>query len=155
MTMLKDILLLVAGLVLIVKGGEFFDAAAVRLAEFLRMPRVVIGSTLVSLARTCPEMVNSVTSGLRGESGLAVGNAVGSVLCNIGLVLGTTAALMQVDVHLRSIALSLGVIFAAGFALLLMTLDLALTRGQGVMLLVAGAGFRLGLHLHMARPQAR
>jgi hypothetical protein len=73
--MLKDILLLVAGLVLIVKGGEFFVAAAMRLAEFLRMPRVVIGSTLVSLATTCPEMVVSVTSGLRGESGLAVGNA--------------------------------------------------------------------------------
>lgn len=48
--MLKDILLLVAGLVLIVKGVEFFVAAAMRLAEFLRMPRVGIGSTLVSLA---------------------------------------------------------------------------------------------------------
>jgi cation:H+ antiporter len=139
--MLKDILLLVAGLVLIVKGGEFFVAAAMRLAEFLRMPRVVIGSTLVSLATTCPEMVVSVTSGLRGESGLAVGNAVGSVMCNIGLVLGTTAALKQVDVHWRSIALPLGVMFAAGVAQLLMTLDLSLTRGQGVVLLVAGAAY--------------
>jgi cation:H+ antiporter len=139
--MLKDILLLVAGLALIVKGGEFFVAAAMRLAEFLRMPRVVIGSTLVSLATTCPEMVVSVMSGLRGESGLAVGNAVGSVMCNIGLVLGTTAALKQVDIHWRSLILPLGVMFASGVALLLMTLDLSLTRGQGVVLLAAGTAY--------------
>lgn len=136
-----DILLLVAGLALIVKGGEFFVAAAMRLAEFLRMPRVVIGSTLVSLATTCPEMVVSVTSGLRGEPGLAVGNAVGSVLCNIGLVLGTTAALKNVDIHWRSLVLPLSVMFAAGVALMLMTLDLALTRGQGAALFAAGAAY--------------
>jgi len=139
--MLKDILFLLAGLVLIVKGGEFFVAAALRIAEFLRMPRVVVGSTLVSLATTCPEMAVSVMSGLRGESGLAVGNAVGSVMCNIGLVLGATVALKSVDIHWRSLALPLGVMFAAGVALLLMTFNLELSRGQGVFLLALGSGY--------------
>jgi len=139
--MLKDLLLLLTGLVLIVKGGEFFVAAALRLAEFLRMPRVVVGSTLVSLATTCPEMAVSVMSGLRGESGLAVGNAVGSVMCNIGLVLGTIVALKSVDIHWRSLALPLGVMLTAGIALLLMTLNLELTRGQGVFLLALGSAY--------------
>jgi hypothetical protein len=56
-------------LALIIKGGDFFVAAAIRLAEFLRMPRVVIGSTLVSLATTTPELVVSIMAGLRGEAG--------------------------------------------------------------------------------------
>jgi cation:H+ antiporter len=124
-----------------VKGGDYFVAAAIRLAEFLRMPRVVIGSTLVSLATTCPEMVVSVMSGVRGESGLAVGNAVGSVMCNIGLVLGTTAALKHVEIHWRSLILPLGVMLAVGIALLFMTLDLELTRNQGAAFLAVGIGY--------------
>ena len=83
--MLIPILGLVVGLALLVKGGEIFVSAAVRLAEFLRMPRVVIGSTLVSLATTTPELVVSLMASSQGESGLAVGNAVGSCICNIGL----------------------------------------------------------------------
>ncbi|HWH69678.1 MAG TPA: hypothetical protein VNT26_09855, partial [Candidatus Sulfotelmatobacter sp.] len=73
-----DWLFLVLGLALIIKGGDLFVGAAVRIAECLRMPRVVIGSTLVSLATTLPELCVSIMAGLRGESGLAVGNAVGS-----------------------------------------------------------------------------
>lgn len=57
---LVDIIRLLAGLALIVKGGDWFVAAALRVAGFLRMPRVVIGSTLVSLATTSPEMVVSI-----------------------------------------------------------------------------------------------
>ncbi len=52
-----QVLWLIIGLALLVKGGDLFVSAAVRIAEFLRMPRVVIGSTLVSLATTTPELV--------------------------------------------------------------------------------------------------
>lgn len=139
--MLMDIIWLLMGLVLIVKGGEVFVAASVRVAEFLKMPRVVIGSTLVSLATTSPEMVVSVMSGLKGESGLAVGNAVGSCICNIGLILGVTATIKHVDVHPRSLRTPLIAMFACGVLLLLLTLNLVLTRWQGALLLVLGAGY--------------
>ena len=99
--MAMQILWLVIGLALLVKGGDLFVSAAIRLAGFLRMPRVVIGSTLVSLATTTPELVVSVMAGGRGESGLAVGNAVGSCICNIALILGLTAAFRPVVVHPR------------------------------------------------------
>jgi cation:H+ antiporter len=139
--MVKDVLLLLAGLALIVKGGDLFVAAAIRIAEFLRMPRVVIGSTLVSLTTTTPEMVVSLMSGLKGESGLAVGNALGSTLCNIGLVLGITATIKHVDVHPRVLRMPLVVMLVAGVLLLVMTLDLRLARWQGAVLLLAGTGY--------------
>ncbi len=136
--MLHDLLLLIGGLVLIIRGGDLFVAAAIRIAEFLRMPRVVIGSTLVSLATTTPELVVSVMSGIKGEPGLAVGNAVGSVICNIGLILGIAAAIKHVDIHLRALRTSLLAMFGAGILLFLMTLELRLVRWQGVILLIMG-----------------
>lgn len=139
--MIWDILELLAGLFLIVQGGGLFVAAAVRIAEFLKMPRVVIGSTLVSLTTTSPEMVVSVMAGLRGESGLAVGNAVGSCLCNAGLILGVTAAIKHVDVHPRALRTPLIALFACAVLLLIFTLDLRLSRAQGAILLAAGLAY--------------
>lgn len=91
--------MLLIGLGLVVKGGDLFVSAAVRLAESLRVPRVVVGATLVSLATTTPELVVSAMAGAKGVSDLAVGNAIGSCICNIGLILGLTALLKHVDVH--------------------------------------------------------
>lgn len=139
--MLMELLMLLGGLALIIKGGDFFVAAAIRIAEFLRMPRVVIGSTLVSLATTTPELVVSIMAGLRGESGLAVGNAVGSCICNIGLILGVTATLKQVEIHFRSLRLALLAMVAFGVLLLVMTLDLALSRTQGAILVGCGLAY--------------
>lgn len=136
-----ELLMLLGGLALIVKGGGFFVAAAVRLAEFLRMPRVVIGSTLVSLATTTPELVVSIMAGLRGASGLAIGNAVGSCICNIGLILGVTALLKNVDVHFRALRTPLLAMFGFGVLLFLMTLDLSLSRWQGALFLAGGVGY--------------
>lgn len=137
--MALDLVWLILGLGLIVKGGDWFVAAALRIAEFLRMPRVVIGGTLVSLATTTPELVVSIMAGSQGESGLAVGNAVGSCICNIGLILGLTAVLRHIDVHPRALLTPLVALFGFGLALFLMTLDLRLSRVQGAALVAAGA----------------
>src|SRR5512139_1772948 len=129
--MAQQILWLVVGLALLVKGGELFVSAAVRIAEWLRMPRVVIGSTLVSLATTTPELVVSVMAGSKGEPGLAVGNAAGSCICNVGLILGVTAAMRHVDVHLKELRIPLMAMFGCGALLFLMTFNLSLGRTQG------------------------
>lgn len=125
----------VAGLALIIQGGNLFVAAAVRIAEFLRMPRVVVGTTLVSLATTTPELVVSVMSGARGESGLAVGNAVGSCLCNIGLILGVTAVLKTVEVHRKAVAVPLFAMVGLGGLLIAFGLGGMISRREGVWLL--------------------
>ena len=136
-----DLLLLAAGLLLIIKGGDLFVASAVRLAEFLGMPRVVIGSTLVSLATTTPELVVSIMSGVKGTPGLAVGNAVGSVVCNIGLILGITALIKQVEIQASTLRVPILVMFGVGVALFFMTWDLALSAEQGIVLLVMGVAY--------------
>lgn len=136
--MALQILSLLFGLALLVKGGDLFVSAAVRIAEFLRMPRVVIGSTLVSLATTTPELVVSLMAGGKGESGLAVGNAIGSCICNIGLILGITAAFRHIDVHPRALRTPLIAMLGFGVLLFLMSLDLRLTRWQGAVLVLGG-----------------
>ncbi len=139
--MIIQCLILVVSLALIIKGGDLFVSASVRIAEFLRLPRVVIGSTLVSLATTSPELVVSIMSGLRGESGLAVGNAVGSSICNLGLILGFTASLKPIDVHPRTLRTPLVAMFLFAAVLFFITLDLRLSRLQGAILLVLGLGY--------------
>jgi cation:H+ antiporter len=149
--MWPDLLLLLGGLALLVKGGELFVSSSVRIAEFLDMPRVVIGSTLVALATTSPELVVSIMSGIKGESGLAVGNAVGSCICNIGLILGVTAAFKHIDVHPRELRTPLTAMFVCGGVLLVLTLDLTLSRWQGLLLIAGGIAY----FIHDFRQHAR
>jgi cation:H+ antiporter len=142
---------LAIGLALLIKGGDLFVSAALRIAEYLRMPRVVIGSTLVSLATTTPELVVSLVAGGKGESGLAVGNAIGSCICNIGLILGVTAAFRQVDVHPKALRIPLLAMFGFGVLLFCMSFDLRLSRGQGAVLIVCGLGYFCFDFVHHAR----
>ncbi len=82
------VLLFLLGLLLIIKGGDWFLDGAVWIAEATGVPRFIIGATIVSLATTLPELTVSVTGTLQGEVDMAVGNAVGSVTANLGLILG-------------------------------------------------------------------
>lgn len=79
-------LLFALGLVLIIKGGDWFVDSAVWIAEVTGIPSIIIGATIVSIATTLPELIVSVTANLQGSSEMAIGNAVGSIICNIGLI---------------------------------------------------------------------
>ena len=149
--MLVNVLILVLGLALIIKGGDWFVGASLRIAELLRMPRVVIGSTLVSLATTTPELTVSVMAGSKGEPGLAVGNAIGSCICNVGLILGVTAALKRVEVHLRVLRVPLIALFGFAALLFVMMLDLSLSRWRGAVLVAGGLAYFVYDFVHHAR----
>lgn len=82
------LLLFAAGIILIVKGGDWFVDAASWIAEALGIPKFLIGATIVSLATTLPEIIVSVMASLRGSVDMAIGNAIGSVTANTGLILG-------------------------------------------------------------------
>lgn len=82
------ILLLAIGIVLVVKGGDWFVDAASWIAEASGIPTFIIGATIVSLATTLPEVLVSCISAAEGSAGMAIGNAVGSVNCNIALIMG-------------------------------------------------------------------
>lgn len=88
------ILLFAVGIALIVKGGDFFVDAAAWMAEVSGIPKVIIGATVVSLATTLPEMLVSVIAAMDGKVDMAVGNAVGSVTANIGLIMALSLLFM-------------------------------------------------------------
>lgn len=112
--------LFLAGLVLIVKGGDWFLDGAVWMAEITGVPRFVIGATVVSLATTLPELTVSAAGVLKGETDLAVGNAVGSVSANLGLILGLSAVCLPAAVDRRQFPLkALLMVSAAGLLLFL------------------------------------
>ncbi len=88
------ILLFLIGIVLIIKGGDYFVDAASWMAEVSGIPKVIIGATVVSLATTMPEMLVSVIAAADGKVDMAVGNAVGSVTANIGLIMAISLVFM-------------------------------------------------------------
>lgn len=95
------VLLLIVGIVCIVKGGDFFVDAAVWAAEVLRMPKFLIGATIVSIATTLPEMIVSVIAVSGGNFAISIGNAVGSVTANTGLILAISAIFIGGAVNRR------------------------------------------------------
>ena len=88
------IFLLLVGIVFIVKGGDFFVDAASWIAEVSGIPKLIIGATIVSLATTLPEMLVSVMAAAKGSVDMAIGNAVGSVTANIGLIMAISLICM-------------------------------------------------------------
>ncbi|MDY3984747.1 calcium/sodium antiporter [Dysosmobacter sp.] len=112
------VLLFLLGLLLIVKGGDWFLDGAVWIAEATGVPRFIIGATIVSLATTLPELTVSVTGVLQGEVDLAVGNAVGSVTANLGLILGISVVCIPSVVSKKQFNLK-AVLMVTGAALLL------------------------------------
>jgi cation:H+ antiporter len=150
-----DLLWLIAGLAMVVKGGSYFVSSSVRLAELWRIPRVVIGSTLMSLATTTPEITVSIVSGLKGEPGLAVGNAVGSCICNFSLILGLLAVMKNVETHPQALRMPLCVMTGCGLLVFGLSFDLRLGRGQGLLLLLLGLlyfGYDFWRHQRAASP---
>lgn len=111
------VLLFLLGLILIIKGGDWFVDAAVWIAEVSGIPKFIVGATVVSLATTIPELLVSLMAAAQGSVGMAVGNAVGSVTANIGLIMGISIVCMPAAVKRGSIAFK-GILMILSCALL-------------------------------------
>jgi cation:H+ antiporter len=111
--------LFVVGLVLIIKGGDWFVDSASWIAEVLGVPKFVIGATIVSIATTLPEMIVSVAATLRGNVDMAAGNAIGSVTANTAMILGVFVACMPFTVERKEFTPKSLLMFAASVTLVL------------------------------------
>jgi cation:H+ antiporter len=132
------VFLFILGFVLVIKGGDYFVDSSVSIAKHFNIPRFLIGTTIVSLATTSPELTVSATASFQGNPGLALGNAVGSVIANTGFIAALVAILVPVHLNpleFRTPAMMMFVIALLFFAL---TLDLRLSVGRGCILLIAG-----------------
>jgi len=84
--MLMSVLLFAVGLVLLIKGGDWFVDGATGLAKRFNLPDIVVGATVVSIGTTLPEVMVSTTGALQGSGAMAYGNAIGSIICNTALI---------------------------------------------------------------------
>ena len=139
--MLADILLIAVGFALVAKGGDLFVDSSIQIGRALRIPRFVIGGTLVSLATTAPELVVSATASWMGDSGIALGNAVGSCICNIGLIVGTVALIMPVEVDRADFIRRAAWMVAGGVLVVAFSWDRSMERVYGVLLLAGAAAY--------------
>ncbi len=111
--MLIPVLLFILGLVLLIKGGDWFVDGATDIAEHFHVPELIIGATVVSLGTTLPEVMVSATSALSGHGEIAYGNAIGSIICNTALIAAITVAVRPAPVDPKSLVLPVGFFFAA------------------------------------------
>jgi cation:H+ antiporter len=135
--LLLPLLTVLAAFAILVWSADLFVAGAASIAENAGLSPVIIGLTIVSLGTSAPEILVSITAALTGSGGLAVGNAVGSNIANLGLVLGVTVLIVPLQVYpgcLRSELPTL-LIITAGTGLLL--LDVELERGDALLMLGA------------------
>ena len=143
------LLLLVVCIVVLSKGADLMVDGAVALARRTGLPRIVIGATIISLGTTTPEMFVSVMAAWTGNPGLALGNGVGSIICDTGLIFGLMCIISRVPV--RRYILNRTGWAQVGAATLLVLLALValwlnpqapvLGRGVGALLLVLLVGY--------------
>jgi cation:H+ antiporter len=142
-------LALVAGLALIVVGGNSFVDSACALARRLGVSRALIGLTLVSLATTAPEFATSAMAALMGSGGVAYGNVVGSCIANIALILSIVVVALSIPIGRDRLREGMAMLALASLVVA-MALDGSVGRLEGLALLLA-LGLFLGFLLRRGR----
>ena len=132
---------ILGGFALLIWSADRFVAGAAAAAKHMGMPTLLIGMVIVGFGTSAPEMVVSAMASLDGNPDLALGNAIGSNIVNIGLILGITALIAPISVHSNIVRKELPLLIFIGAAVGFLLWDGALTRLESLLLL---AGF-LGL----------
>ncbi len=138
---LSTALLFVASLLLITKGADWFIESAVSISEKSGIPKIIIGATIVSFATTAPEFAVSATAAYMNHTEMTVGNAIGSAICNIGLVLGSIIIIKEIPIDLETFLRKSVFMLLSGAVLILTTLDGMLSRFDGILLFLIFVGF--------------
>ena len=130
------VFLFLVGMVLTIKGGDFFVDAASWIAERSGIPKLIIGATIVSLATTMPEMLVSVMAAVQGKVDMSIGNAVGSVTANLGLIMALAVVFMPGVIRRKDYLLKSILMLAASAIIVLCGLTGSVSVAMCAVLLV-------------------
>jgi cation:H+ antiporter len=133
--MLGNVFEVIVGLLFLIWGADRFVHGAAATARNLGIPPLLIGLTIVALATSAPEILVSVVAALRGEPDLAIGNAIGSNIANVGLVLGVVALLRPVELKSATLRREMPALLAVSLLTVSLFLDSYLGRIDGLVLL--------------------
>ena len=137
--MLLPSLAILSGLLLLVWSADRFVAGASATAQHFSVPPLLVGMLIVGFGTSAPEMVVSVLAASQGNPGLALGNAWGSNIVNMGLILGVTALIAPIRVRSVVLRKELPLLIAVTALSALLVWDLTLSRGNALVLLAAFA----------------
>ena len=128
---------ILVGFIILIWSADLFVAGAASIAENMGMSPVIIGLTIVSLGTSAPEILVSITAALSGAGELAVGNAIGSNIANIGLVLGVTVLVAPLLVHPSCIKVELPTLLIVTLGTGILLIDGRLSILDGSLMLAA------------------
>lgn len=104
-SLVGSLALFAVGLVLLIKGGDWFVDSATGIAKRFRVPEIIIGATVVSIGTTLPEVMVSATAAVNQNGAIAYGNAIGSIICNTALIAALTIAIRPAPVNRKAITM--------------------------------------------------
>ncbi|MCZ6827361.1 MAG: calcium/sodium antiporter [Gammaproteobacteria bacterium] len=133
--MLGNAFEVIVGLLLLVWGADRFVHGAAATARNLGVPPLLIGLTIVAVATSAPEILVAIVAALRGEPDLAIGNAIGSNIANIGMVLGVVAILRPIELKSATLRREMPALLAVTLLTVSLFLDSSLSRVDGLVLL--------------------
>lgn len=139
--MIYVVIMFIIGLVLIVKGGDIFVDAATWIAEATGIPKFIIGATVVSFATTLPELLVSAIAATKGQNDMAIGNAVGSVTANVGLIMSISILCIPAFVKRKEVAFKGSLMILAVAALFAFSYSLEMNLWQSITMIVIFAVF--------------
>ena len=113
MDLIIPIVLFVIGLIMLIKGGDWFVDGATGIAHRFHIPELLIGATVVSIGTTLPEVMVSATGAMQGQGAMAYGNAIGSIICNTALVAALTIAIRPTKVDKKPLVFPVIFFFCA------------------------------------------
>lgn len=135
--LILNIFLFCAGLLLLIKGGDWFVDSASGIARRFKLPELLIGATVVSIGTTLPEVMVSAQGAMAGSGAMAYGNAIGSIICNTSLIAAITIAIKPGKVERKSMILPVSFFFgAAVFYSIIAYATKKFDRWAGIVLLV-------------------
>ena len=133
--MLGNFAELIVGLLLLIWGADRLVYGAAATARNLGVAPLLIGLTIVAFATSAPEVLVSIVAASRGETDLAVGNAIGSNIANIGLVLGSVALIRPIEMTSATLRREMPALLAVTLLTVALFLDSYLSRVDGLVLL--------------------
>ncbi len=130
MEIILQIVLLVVGFVLLIKGADIFVGGASKTAEIFRVPKMLIGLTIVAFGTSAPELAVSISALASGNTDMVLGNVIGSCILNILLILGLTATIYPIEIHSDTVRKELPLTMLISTVLAVLFLDVALAGGM-------------------------
>lgn len=149
--MILEVIFIILGFTLLIKGADFLVEGSSKIAKKFHIPEIIIGLTIVSIGTSMPELFVSITSAIDGYPDMAVGNVIGSNLCNLLLILGLSAIIKSIEFKKETKLIEIPITLIVTIILFVMcNIGADITKVEGIILIVLFIWF-IGYTIYMGK----